>query len=129
MAVKSQIWKYFDMRKDPEDGCKLGMCRVCDDDDPTVLRLTGNSTSPLWNHLEKSHPEEHLKVKKHGQPLIGIDKTKKKIIQPTLGDMLNRNLPYGPNHKKQKVFDDKFKDLIVNDCLPFNIAESKFFRD
>ena len=126
--AKSEIWKYFDLRKDTEDGCKLGMCRVCDNDDPSVFRLTGKSTSPLWKHLEKCHPEEHSKVKKI-QPSTGNDKSKKKIIQPTLDDMINRQVPYGPNHRKQKEFDDKFKDLIVNDCLPFNIADSKFFRN
>ena len=112
--AKSEIWKYFDLRKDTEDGCKLGMCRVCDNDDPSVLRLTGNSTSPLWKHLEKCHPEEHLKV----------IKSKKKIIQQTSGDTNRLKAACAHNgHSYKKL---KTSTIVLRDCCTLRTALKGF---
>ena len=44
------------------DGGKTATCRLCEDEDPKVLKLSQNSTSTLWAHLEKVHKTEHDKI-------------------------------------------------------------------
>jgi hypothetical protein len=45
-----------------EDKCKVGKCRLCDEEQAVVLRCSGNSTIGLWKHLEKKHKDDHDKL-------------------------------------------------------------------
>ena len=107
------------------DGGKTATCRQCEGEEPKVFKLSQNSTSPLWLHLEKAHKTEHEKiVGKKKSPVNKVVKLK----QPTLFNMANKNSPYGRNHRKQKQFDENVKKQMIFDCLPFSIADSKLFR-
>ena len=120
----SLVWRYFEVGRG-SDGVKTATCRLCEDEDPKVFKLSQNSTSPLWSHLEKVHKSEHEKiVGKKNTPL----NTSVKLKQPTLLNMANKSIPYGRNHRKQKQFDLNIKKQMIFDCLPFSIADSKLFR-
>ena len=120
---KSKVWKYFEAGRN-EDGCKTGTCRICDQ--PRLLRCPQNTTTPLWKHLEKEHKEEYFKIKSN--PVQGVKKDNRKLRQPTILDVTSKKIPYGRDHPKQKQFDENVKNQIINDCVPFRIADSESFR-
>ena len=129
MPPKSKVWQYFEQTK-AEDGCKAAICRLCVENPPT-LRCSDNSTSTLWSHLAKLHREDHEKIKKKTDPLHGVKKDGaggSVFRQRTIGEIFGNKAPYGRSHSKQKNFDRNFKNQIVNDFIPFRMADSKFFR-
>ena len=123
--AKSEVWRHFEMGR-AEDKCKVGKCRLCDEEQAVVLRCSGNSTIGLWKHLEKKHKDEHDKLKRRTD--VQNPKPKEKQKQPTITTLLSSTVPYGPNHRKQKEFDQNIKQQFINDCLPFRMAESPSFR-
>ena len=102
---------------------KTGTCRLCEG---KVFKLSQNSTSPLWKHLEQAHKTDFDKIEKL-DPLRKVGKVTKSF-QPTIVSAIQRKDPYGTHHPKQKQFDENFKKQIINDALPFRVAESKAFR-
>ena len=128
MPPKSQVWRYFEETK-ADDGCKAAICRLCKEN-PPLLRCTDNSTSPLWTHLAKFHKEDHDKIQKKKDPLHCVKKAAGGTVlrQRTIAEALSNQTPYGRDHPKQKNFDSNFKNQIINDFIPFKMADSKFFR-
>ena len=120
----SKIWKHFEVGR-AEDGCKLGKCRMCVE--PGDLRCSGGNTSSLWNHLKKNHNIEYCLIEKKSLSNPG---NVKKVIgrQPTIANVISSKVPYGPNHPKQKQFDKNLKAQFIHDCLPFSMADSKYYR-
>ena len=122
---KSPVWQHFDVGL-AEDGCKTASCRLCDD--PASLRLPQKTTSPLWAHLEKHLKEEfNLLAKKN---VSCVEKKNTQIRQPTLLDLaqISSKKPYGRFHHKQIKFDENFRNLIVDNYVPFKMAESESFK-
>ena len=119
----SAVWRYYDEGRGVND-VKTGTCRLCDE--LKVFKLNQNCTSPLWNHLEKAHKADFDKIDKI-DPLRNVVKAPKSK-QPTIVSAIMRRDPYGTQHPKQKQFDENFKKQIINDALPFRVAESKAFR-
>ena len=77
------------------DGGKTATCRQCEDEDPKVFKLSQNSTSTLWSHLEKVHKTEHEKIV--GKKKTPLNKAVK-LKQLTLLNMANKSILYSRNH-------------------------------
>ena len=128
MPPKSQVWRYFEETK-ADDGCKAAICRLCKEN-PPLLRCTDNSTSPLWSHLVKFHKEDHDRIQKKKESLHCVKRAAGGTVfrQRTMAEVLSNQAPYGRDHPKQKKFDSNFKNQIINDFIPFKMADSKSYR-
>ena len=123
---KSLVWHYFVVGR-ADDGWKIGTCRLCDSDQPPTFRCSLNSTSSLWSHLQSKHQTEHDSLFRKKQIAI-LKKSATVIKQPIITAMFASNVPYGQGHHKQKQFDKNMNKLFVNECVPFNLANSPHFR-
>ena len=138
------MWRYFTAVRmgDRKLGrCNDGKCQAHTDSDHFCL-LSGRSTQSLWRHLRSHHPEiaeEEDAMLADKQAEIAKQKKdaafqlKQFVIKPPsqllMTEYKQTNAPkYQNNHPHQKVFDRNFKNLIVHDALPFNLAGSVWFN-
>ena len=134
------MWLHFDMVR--VGGVKLARCKdlKCEaNKKPSKFcELAGNSTINLWRHLRSHHHElsaveEDIQLKKtklrEHEKKSAAESLSKFVFKPDpqlqLTELVPCKLPsYQNSHPKQKRFHRNLKNLIVNDALPFKLANS-----
>ena len=142
---KSPLWKYFD--NVTFNGVKYARCKDsnCEANSNSALYISiraDKSTCGLWRHLRSHHADiaeleetlkEDKKLQAEKEKSETADVISKFVFKPDsqlkLADCVKlTGPPYKKVHPIQKQFRINMKNLIVNDALPFKLAESKWFR-
>ena len=77
--------------------------------------------------MKNRHKEEYASIsEKKSTPVSNSVPVSSR--QPTMAGFLKNPEPYGLKHPKQKNFDSNVEKMLINDCLPFRLCSSEFFK-
>lgn len=131
MAKRSKVWSLFSIDTNNNSLAKCIQCNVLVS--RGGLTSANYTTTNLINHLKRHHPDrfDELKSKQldDKQTKSKLKQTDgNKLAQPTLAEVVARNVPWSKDHKETVKFNRLVANMIAVDSQPYSVVEDEGFK-